>query len=331
MRNIIAVFKNDFKLAKRDFMIAYIMVAPFLLAGILALLIPSAEKTALPTFAVMDTVAVEVVEELDKYGEVLEYEDIEVLKTRVLEDDDVIGLTMNGDEFQIIAEGNEDSNILPAILQAYETDIELPIDIKFSDVGYEVSTLELMGIPAVLLLTIYFTGLLIGFTIIEDKSSEAIDALSVSTITKSQYMIGKCVLPFIVAFVDLAIIIAAFGLSDINFAHLIVFALASSSVGIVIGYIIGVVSNDQMGAVTIVKLTSFVVMMSAVAGVLLPGNWKMLAYWSPAYWAFEGMLKITSLESTWTIVAQYSAIIVGITVALFLVGKKRLKNTTRLI
>ena len=89
IKRILAITMRDIKSGLRDFMILYIIVAPFLLASILKMLIPAAGTTTI-NVAVDKSIDQSMVTYLKDFGRVEVMNNIEAVKKRIQDTDDII-------------------------------------------------------------------------------------------------------------------------------------------------------------------------------------------------------------------------------------------------
>jgi len=71
------------------------------------------------------------------------------------------------------------------------------------------------------------------------------------------------------------------------------------------------------------KSIAMVLMLAILGGALLPDNWQWVVYWVPAYWYYDRVEEVFTLQATWSSVAWKSAVMVGIAGIYFLAMRRR--------
>ncbi len=330
MKRIAAITARDLKSGFRDFMVVYIIIAPFLIAFALSLFVPSA-GAATYQFVVDERLDGETVEYLSDIGKVEIVRDIENIRTRVLQNDDIVGITKNHEgQFEIILEGNEaeeTAEVAQQILMYYENHGEdLPLEIRFSDIGWKVSPLAEYGAISIIIMTTLLGGMMIAFNIVEEKQSGTISAVNVSPVGTSEFVIGKSLLGFIIPVVQSVGVMWIFRFTGINLAMLVLVVLCSSIIGVVIGFAVGLIANDQISAVSSIKLIFLPVTASVLGAILLPPKWLPTLYWSPFYWTFAAVNDLIMKQETWGNTLLYCGAIFILSFCVFLLLKKRIQK-----
>ena len=106
MKKIIDILKRDLKSGIRDSMILYILVVPFLIAVVLNAVTGSVSESGL-TLLVSESLASEETEYLERFAKVTVLATEDAVVERVLDLDDVYGVLKKGDDFEVVAQGNE--------------------------------------------------------------------------------------------------------------------------------------------------------------------------------------------------------------------------------
>jgi len=329
LKRIVAIAARDLKSGMRDFMVVYIIIAPILLAYVLSLFVPSAGAATLQ-FAVDKKLGNDIVDYLSQLGNVEVMKDADSIKNRVMQSDDVVGITKDGTKYEIILEGNETENtdiVTKQILMHFEgAGSELPVEIKFSDIGWRISPLAQYGAITLVIMTTVLGGMMISFGIVEEKQSGTIGAVYASPVGRIEFVTGKSILGFIIPIAQSIAVMMIFRFTDVNFAMLLLVILCSSLIGILIGFVIGVIANDQISAVSSMKMTFLPAAASVIGAILLPSRWLPVLYWSPFYWTFAAINDLILKRETWANTLTYCGAILLLTPFAFLLFKKRIKT-----
>jgi ABC-2 type transport system permease protein len=331
MRKILAVAGRDIKSGTRDFIAVYIILAPFLLALLLRALIPAA-GTAAVNMAVPAETDEQLAAYLERYGKV---ERINNIEARAGKSDDVFGILPDSEEksFTIIRQGNETEGtleMLEFILNQWANpDIELPVEVVVSDIGWKLSPLKQQGSNFLIIFCTILGGMIITLNIVEEKMNNTLSAVNVTAVSKPQFVIGKSIMGFAVPLLGAAGILLIMGFKGINYGMTAVTVLSVSFISIIIGFSIGVVNTEPVGAIAGMKMVFIPVFASLFGAIFLPEKWHPVLYWSPFYWAYVSMDMIILQQAEWLIILRNSGFILLITAAVFVVLSKRIRQGLR--
>lgn len=327
MKKILVILGRDIKSGLRDWLIVYLSIAPFLIAFILRMLIPGAGDTALSVVVVEnDPIAVHI----EEYARVETVKDIEALEERVMRIDDVIGIIAKDEGYEIVLQGNEpeyNRELLTVLLERIKNaDLEIPITISFSDIGWEMSPLKLHGGSVLLIFTTVFAGMFIVLNMVDEKMHNTLSAINVTPIGRIRTIIGKSIMGFVLPVIGSIGSALILGFGGINIAMFIFTILSISLISIIIGFSIGVVNEEPISAVASMKIIFVPVLASVFGGMFLAEKWHPILYWSPFYWAYDSINSILLQEARWGQLLMNSSIILLITAIVFFALRKRIRN-----
>ncbi len=329
LKRIMAITARDLKSGLRDFMVIFIIIMPFLLAFVLSLFVPSAGATTYQ-FAVDEGVGDETIGYLSRIGRVEVIEEGRSIHDRILKNDDIVGITKNGEKYEIILEGNESAGTLEVTQQILmhldNNDRNLPLEVRFSSIGWHVSPLAQYGAISLIIMTTIFGGMMIAFNIVEEKQSGTIGAVNVSPAGKMEFIIGKSILGFIIPVIQSIGVMLIFGFTHVNIAMLILIVMCGSLVGIILGFVIGVIANDQISAISSMKMTFMPVAASILGAILLSPEWLPVLYWSPFYWTFAAVNDLILKQAVWNSVLMNCGAILVLTFLVFLLLRKKIQR-----
>ncbi|GAB6088828.1 ABC transporter permease [Spirochaeta dissipatitropha] len=327
MKRILAIVGRDVRSGLRDWLIVYLSIAPFLIAFILRALIPGVGDSLVNVVLLEDD---PLRPRLERIAQVETVATLEKMEERVLRMDDIYGVLSTDSGFELIRQGNEigaGHEMLEVLLtRLSRPDAELPVAISFSDIGWEISPLKLHGGNLLLLMTTVFGGMFIVLNLVDEKMHNTLKALNVSPLTRLELVAGKGILGFILPVIGCLGSVWILGFDGVHYGMLLLSILSIACISVIIGFSVGVVSDEPITAVASMKIIFLPVLLSVFGAMYLPGNLLWLLYWSPFYWAFESVRAILLQEAQWLEVIRNTAIITGITAITFIVLKKRIRN-----
>jgi ABC-2 type transport system permease protein len=329
LKRIFAIVSKDIKSGMRSNIMIYIAVAPFLLALALKALIPGAGSATIKV-AVPESTDAALIDHLDNYGMVEIIKESGDLEKRILKTDDIFGLISENGEYTIIQQGNESEGTLDTlkyIVSTYENqDVKLPADVVISDIGWGLSPLKLQGAIMLIVFGTVFGGMLIVLSIVEEKMSNTLSAINVSTVSRTEFVVGKGLTGFLVPIAGAYATLLILGFEGIDYGMLTLLILCTAMISIIIGFGIGVVNTEPIGAIAGMKSIFVPVFGSLFGAMFLSSKWQFILYWSPFYWAYKGMDAIILQTATWGQMLLYCGIILFLTAIVFLLLSKRIKQ-----
>lgn len=332
MRKFLAVISRDIKSGTRDWLIIYLSVAALLIALILKALIPGVNNSALNVVFVENTDA-DLVAHVKSHATVGMVSDEAALRERIMRMDDVLGVLVDGEHYKIIKQGNEVmpmEETLKFVLNTYRGQaIDLPLQVTFSDIGWEISPLKLEGASLLIIFTTVFGGMLIVLNLVEEKMSNTLSAINVSPISRSVFILGKGALGFAIPIIGSIGSVLILGFSGINYGMFVLSVISIALISIIIGFSIGVVNNEPISAIASMKMVFLPVLASIFGAMFLADKWHFILYWSPFYWAYDSIHAILLNEATWLQIFVNSGIIIGLTGLVFLALRKRIAHGLR--
>lgn len=333
LRRILAVTMRDIRSGMRDAMIPYILIAPLLVTVLLKIFIPSVGSTVI-NVALPKSAEPAFVEFVERYGEVELLEDRDAIVKRVKATDDLFGIVPQADGgYELIAAGNEltgTSEMVQSVLIAWQNpDLEPPVELKISDMGWELSLLARFGTNFLVVFMSVFGGMIVMLNLVEEKQYNTMAAINVSAIRRWEYVLGKAlpglILPILHAFAVLVIM----GFTEVDYLQVAVVAFAIALISMIIGFVVGVYQSEPIGAVASMKILFLPIMASVFGAIFLPEKWQPVLYWSPFYWAYRSVDDIVLQQAAWSDIWLHNLIIIAITALVFALMHKRIKQGMR--
>ena len=289
-RRILNFFKLDTALSIRDSIMVYSLLSPLALALIVRLVVPSVQGTTF-TMVVDASVPQSVVERLAEYGDVESVTDVAAVEGRVEENDDVPGLYLEGDEYVLVLEGNEDEGAL----EGFRTVVADAIDtsdqpsIAVTDLQGQAPPILEYGAVMLVVLGLFVGGILVGFNVVYEKESAVIRAMAVSPLRMIEYAAARSILAVIIAYASgfgSAYIILG---SAVAPGALAISIAAALFVALPFGFIIGALADNQMTAFALIKLLMAFFITVPFVSIFVPDRFQFFFFVFPNYWMFTSI------------------------------------------
>ena len=301
LRRIKTMILKDLRTGGRDQLTLYILISPILLGLLVALFVPIFED-AQPQFVVTEAlaaVAPESVRALDAHGEVEVVADRAALERRVLARDDVTGVVplhapARPGEVEVIVEGDEPEalrGLARAIIdhEARVRDGALVTRVDIVEVGEGATDIRL-ALSALLGFCVpVLVGLMFGFTILEEKTTETKTLYDVSPLRYAEYLAAKLgVLALLSAIMVVPALAIPLGLG-LDWLAIELSLLASLPFAASFGLLLGVFAKDQLGAIALTKGLSPVWTSLPILGFALPEAWMWTQFPFANHWGVQGL------------------------------------------
>jgi len=286
-RKFTSLFRQDLTNAMRDNLVIYMFIAPMLLALGARFLFPSLEETKL-TYVVESAVGQALIDDLERLGDVELFDSREEVIARVERSDDVPGIVVDGGGYTVLLEGNEPAGeeLATMVMSSVLNEGEVATFVH-EELSAGRSLISEYGIVVLMMVAVMIGALVMGFLMVDDKETKAIQALAVSPLTMGQYMLARGLFAIAFSTIIALIISAILAGSSVNYALLLAGFLVASGVGLVIGYILGGFANNQLEAIGLIKIVMFAYLTIPVLTIFVPENWQWAFYLLPNYWMFK--------------------------------------------
>lgn len=329
MKKIWAIFHRDLKSGSRDSMVLYILVLPFLIAVILNLLTASSSGPAL-NVVVDSSVDTELVEYLKTLGSVEIVTDSDALIERVNRLDDIYGLRMENGSYLIHRQGNEKFEMHEVLQMALDTrdnsELLTEVESEVSDVGWKLSPVKRFGGNILAVFITVFGAMVLMINLVEEKQENTLAAMNVAPVERREYVAGKSIIGFLLPVIHVLGILLILNYGAIDYAKAAVVILALALTGTIVGFAIGVRTDNIIGAISGMKMMFLPILASVFGAIYLKESLHFLLYWSPFYWAFQAMDRIILQTAAWRDVLIPTGIILLISAVVMLLLAKRIRR-----
>lgn len=289
---IAAILAKDLKVGRRESIITYLVIGPFLLAMLMRLMVPLMEGVPL-TFAVTPDLSPALLASLRDKGEVVVLPDRAAVVRRVEVIDDVPGFVLKDGATEIVFEGNEAGYVVQlAQLVADATDLAAAPGaprVTVASLGDDRPPTRSMAASLLAFSVLLVAGLAVGFSILDEKESGTLRVYVVTPLRFAEYLTAKLLAGALLG-VTLAMTstLLVTGL-DVPFGPLVVALAAAIPVGLVLGLVVGTFAANQLGAIAMLKGLLFFFTSVPVAGFVLKGRLAWVLAPLPNHWAVQAI------------------------------------------
>ncbi len=329
IKKILMIFKRDFMSSSRDAMAVYIMVIPIILAIAITLFAPGLNDTTV-NLAMLKSDDAKHIEYMEQFAKVELFNDMNELERRVNKHDDVVAIALKDDGYEIILQGNENEIVesyvvmLNSLYELGSTKEETTATMFSFD--RTVPPLKTKLVNMLISMTIMLSGMLIAISIVEEKSENTINALNVTPISQTGFVLGKSMLGGFVSMIGIIAAVLITGFYDVNWFMILLVGLTSLVLSLVVGFLQGLNSEDIIEAAASVKML-FLPIAGSIAGYeLLSDKWQWTMYWSPFYWAYKANDMILSKTADWGTVILCTAMVLVLSLVVYFVSLPKLRK-----
>ena len=313
------IFLRDLKITFRQFIAVWIMFVPVVLAFIIGLATPGAADSPVRV-ALLKNEDPGLIAFFEKYAGAELFDGIAALEKRVLARDDVVAVIGGDGNRYLLTQGNEPEYIINAVktLLAYR-ELGIPADpsaVKFNDFGRTDPPLKITLVTALVLIVTVMSGMIISVNIVDEKSDGTIRAIRVAPVRLTSFVAGKSLIGVLNSLACGALCVLAAGFFGVNFPQAFMILLSVSFISFIVGFMAGLGSSDFISAMASLKLLLIPFLASILAAELMSANWQWLFYWSPFYWAYDGIKGVLTQTARWDTVLRDA----GLTAALSLIA-----------
>jgi ABC-type multidrug transport system permease subunit len=329
LNKLFVIFRKDFLTARRDAMATYIMVVPLILAVGITLFAPGLNDTTVK-LAMLKSDDIEHIAYMEQFAKVELFSNMDELERRVEKRDDIAAIAPNGNSYEIILQGNE-SEIVEDYAVLLNTYYELgstkeETTAQLISFGRTVPPVKTMLVNILILMTIMLAGMLIAISIVEEKAENTINAINVTPISQTAFVVGKSLFGSTVAMLGIIGAVLITGFYDINWLMIIIVGITSMILSLVVGFLQGLSSEDIMEAAGSVKLMFLPIAGSIAVYELVADKWQWTMYWSPFYWAYKANTMILSKTADWGTVLFCTAMVIGLSLIVYLVSIPKIRK-----
>lgn len=329
LKKIFKVFGRDLKTATRDSMATYIIIMPIIMAVAVTLFTPGLNDTTV-NLAMLKSDDAEHIEYMEQFAKVEVFDNVDEIERRVNKRDDIAAILPKGDGYEIVLQGNE-AEVVEVYSVMLNTFYELgttkeETTATMMSYGHSVPPLKTMLVNMLISLTIMLAGMLIAISIVGEKAENTINALNVTPLSQTGFVVGKSLMGGIIAMFSIIASLLITGYYDINWFMIILVGFSSLVLSFVVGFLQGLASDDVIEAAANVKMIMLPVAGSIVGYELLADKWQWTMYWSPFYWAYKANLLVLSKTADWPTVLLCTGMVLALSLAVYFVVRPKIRE-----
>lgn len=328
MRNILKIFFRDLKTARRDSMALIIIIMPIVLAFGIMLFTPGLNDTTVNVALVGNDDPAHI-EYMKNFAKVELVDSRADAIKRVEKRDDVAAMIQKDSGYEIILQGNE-----PRIVEGYAISLSALYELGSAidettatmySFGHTVPPIKTMLVNMLISMTIMLAGMLIAISIVGEKADNTINAINVTPVSQTEFVLGKTLMGGSTALISIIIALLITGYYDINWFMIILVGISSMVLSLIVGFVQGLASDDVMEAAANVKLILLPVAGSIVGYELLTAKWQWTMYWSPFYWAYKANQLVLKKTADWPTVLLCTGMVLVLSLVVYLASKPKIR------
>lgn len=295
MKRILGLICQDITLMLRDSIIVYIAFGPLLMALALRLFMPSVEDVRM-NFVAENRIGETIISELEKYGNVQRLEDKQEVITRVERTDMVPGIIDDNGKLVLIFEGNETGSLVETSRAILNRVVQggSSLNLKAESINSNNSFMKEILTVMIIMTSIFLGGVAAGFNMVNEKDVKAIQALSVSPLRMREFITARGIVAFVISVATTMLGSLILSGNQINYLKLMILLASSCMIIALVSLIVGRMANNQISAISAIKLAMPVFLTIPLASLFLPEKLQLLLYPFPNYWQFRALRGIYS-------------------------------------
>ncbi len=328
MKNILKIFFRDLKTARRDSMAFIIIVMPILLAFVINIFASGLNDTTVNLVLLEDDSSTHIAY-MENFAKVELVTNREKAVDRVEKRDDIAAMVQKGDGYEIILQGNESEAVETYVtslnsLYALGATVDESSATMYS-FGHTVSPIQPMLVNMLISMIIMLAGMLIAISIVGEKADNTINAVNVTPVSQTQFVLGKSLTGGFIALLSIVAILFITGYYSINWLMIILVGISSMALALIVGFLQGLASEDVIEAAANVKMIMIPVAGSIAGYELLADKWQWTMYWSPFYWAYKGNQLVLNNTADWPTILLCTGMVLALTLVVYLVAKPKIR------
>lgn len=288
---------REFQLIFRNGISAFMAAAPAILAVVVLLVFGAVNHTTLK-LGIDSSVDAQAEQRLLRVADVERFETRAALDARVQQTDALAGVILQNGVAQVLVEGNEGDQYAQATsrivgLALGQADQIMPY--RSEALAARGTTAYTVSMIAMLLMSLFVGGATIGLSIVDERESGAIRAITVSPMRLMQYVATKLTPALLLGLFGMAAAALIIGKAALVPQYLLL-ACCSVFVSGMMTFAVGAFAKNQLAAIGALKILVPVGMILPISAMFVPQQWQFVYYALPMYWQYRALRAILSAE-----------------------------------
>ena len=329
IKKILRIFLRDIKSTRREPIAIYISVMPILLAIAITLFAPGLNDTTV-NLAMLRSDEQTHIEYMQRFAKVELFDSTDAIERRIEKRDDVAALIPKGDSYELVLQGDEHESVetYAVMLESlYQTGASAQdTETQIMSFGHTVPPLKTKLTNMLISLTVMLAGMLIAISIVTEKTENTINAINVTPVSQTGFVIGKSMTGALVAMASIIASVLITGYYDINWLMIILVGFTTLLLSFIVGFLQGLSSDDIIEAAGNVKMIFLPIAGSILGYELLSDKWQWTMYWSPFYWAYKANDMILSKTADWGTILLCAGMVLALTLAVYFLALPKIRK-----
>lgn len=329
MKRIFNILFRDLKTSGRESIGIVIIIMPVIMALAIALFAPGLNDTTV-NLALLKSDDSAHIEFMQQFAQVQTFKNKKDAVNRVMKRDDVAAIIPTNSGYEIILQGNESEIVekyTVALNSLYEIDAtKAETNATMLSFGHTVPPLKTMLVNMLISMIIMLCGMLIAISIVGEKADNTINAINVTPVSQTEFVIGKSFMGGLLALLSIIIVLLITGYYDINWFMIILVGISSMFLSLIVGFVQGLASDDIIQASANVKMIMLPVAGSIAGLELIADKWQWTMYWSPFYWAYKANKMVLSKTADWPTVLLCTGMVLFLSLLLYIVLRPKIRK-----
>ena len=298
MSSILSGIRKELVIISRNGISLYMALAPALLALVFLMVFGTLQSSS-QSFVITEEVPQEIQKKLEQVADLERLKTQEEVIQRVEGPDAIAGLIWQNDQLMIFVEGNEGESFALAVqtLVGKIAVAEVPSFTSETVVGqgswaYRLSRMSMF------LLALFVGGATLGLSVVDERESRMIQALTVSPVGLLKYMLLKWMPAMLIGVVGVASSAMVIGAWQ-ELPSLVLLSLLGMGVCGFSIFVIPAFANNQIAAIGVMKLLMPLMLMVPITAFFVAEKWQFFYYPVPMYWQAKALETIFNGGNAW--------------------------------
>jgi hypothetical protein len=317
MTSVLSGIRKELVIISRNGISLYMALAPALLALVFLMVFGTLQNST-QGFVIMEEIPQEIQMKLEQVADLERLKTEEEVIQRVEGPDAIAGLIWQDGSLRILVEGNEGESFALAVqaLVGKAVAAEVPSFSSETVVG-QGSWVYRLTRMSMFLLALFVGGATLGLSVVDERESRVMQALTVSPVGLLKYMLLKWMPAMLIGLVGVASSAMVIGAWQ-ELPNLMLLSLFGLGVCGFSVFVIPAFAGNQLAAIGVMKLLMPLMLMVPITAFFVAEKWQFFYYPVPMYWQAKALETIFNGGNAWGLMTL--SLLVGIPWALAAAG-----------